>query len=207
MTVRKQIDNQEPNSTPRRKNNKAKSLFYSISGISDFQLIFRNVNDTKNLLKERVSFIKAQTEIIKAQGKSLSGTKEKSFQEVMANSEFSEEKLINKATKYKRYWLIAMVISAIGVLFTGAGLVRLIVDSGFTWGICKPFLTLLLLTAVGMLAFVKSITYEFLGWRLVNRCNSEEEEGTYPYFVGDYGLYQAFKFDKAGHIRGSYEKA
>lgn len=197
-------NNEKTELTP--KNNRVKKTVYAITGISDFQLIFRNVKDTKNLLKERVSFIRAQTEQLRAQGKTVSGPSEKSFEELMSTSKSTEEELIAKATRHKRYWIVAMGLSSLAMLFTGAGIVRLIVDSGFNIDLLKPFLTLILFGVVAVLAFVKCVTYEFLGWRLVNRCNSEAEEGTYPFFVGDYGLHQVFKFDQAGHVRGSYEK-
>jgi len=202
MTGQNQHEESSKISDQKQRSNKAKKIFYNVSGISDFQLIFRNVNDTKNLLKERVSFIKAQTEQLRAQGKPVSVPGEKSFEDVMSNAKLSKEDLIKKATKYKRYWLIAMVLSSMAMLFTGAGIVRLIVDGGFNWSLIKPLLTFVLFSAVVVLGFIKCVTYEFLGWRLVNACNSEAEEGTYPFFVADYGLHNSFKFDKAGRERG-----
>ena len=189
-----------------QRRHKAKNIFYTVSGISDFQLIFKNVNDTKNLLKERVSFIKTQTAKLKSQGETVSTADELNFNEVMATAKLTKDELIHKATRYKRYWLVAMSLSSLAMLFTGAGIVRLIVDGDFDWSLLKPLLTFVLFCTAVILGFIKCVTYEFLGWRLVNSCNSDEEEGTYPFFVADHGLQNSFKFDQAGHERGSYEK-
>ncbi|MEX3242858.1 TraX-like protein [Serratia quinivorans] len=183
---------------------KAKRAFYIITGVSDFYFIFSSLKQTVGLLIERLSFIKKQAQSVERAGDDDVG--EESFDQVMSRSNKPVDELISTAGRYKRYWLVCLVLSVLASLFLISGTLRVVFSSGAGISIWKLLLTIVLVAAAGWLSYVKAVNYEFMGWKLRNRCNSEQEQGSYHHFVADGGRSKAFNFSQAGQERECHDE-
>ncbi|EOZ6414819.1 TraX-like protein [Cronobacter turicensis] len=184
-----------------KKQGRVKKTFFLITGISDVLYIGKSVKQSVNLLGERLSFLKSQTQKLKGaneQGKE----DDEPYSVVIARSEIDEEALLSLALKRKRYWLVCMGISGVVVLFLFSGMLRLLLSGNLHSGVLHVLLTIILMLAAGALSFVKAQSYEFNAWRIRNRCNSVAENGTYGDFIESGGQKSIFNFNQAGQRRG-----
>lgn len=184
-----------------KKQGRVKKTFFLITGISDVLYIFKSVKQSANLLGERLSFLRSQTQKLKGENEQGSEAEEP-YSDVIARSAMDEEALISLALKRKRYWLVCMGISATVVLFLFSGLLRLLLSGNMHSGLLHVLMTIILMLAAGALSFVKAQSYEFNAWRIRNRCNSAAEKGTFGDFIESGGQKSVFNFNQAGQRRG-----
>lgn len=187
---------------------KAWKTFKHVTGISDIQFIFTSFKQTISLTGERAKFIKAQTQKIKeanAIAVDQAAEMEEPFETVMARASESPEHLINVTMRRKRYWLVCLAVSVVGLIFLITGMLRLAFSAADYDGWYRLILTLLLLIAAGTLSYVRAMHLEFLAWRIRNRCNSKAERGTYRDFVAAGGQKDTLNFMQAGQLRSDHE--
>lgn len=184
---------------------KTKRAFYIITGIGDLFIIASSVKKSFSLLRERASFLNGQLKTLRDEGHQTL-TDEPDYAAVMRNSPRTEEELLRRAGRIKTYWLACLTLSVMGCLFILAGALRLMLSAGGTGGV-NLLLTTVMLLVVAALAASKVIHYDFMGWRIRNRCNSQAEQGTYHFYVLDGGRSQAFSTIAAGRLRGKHAES
>lgn len=180
-----------------------KKTVFAITGINDLLFIVKSFKQSGNLLSERVSFIRKQVKTLRQENENQ-GANEESYSDVISRASRSEDELLNSAGRTKKYWLICLVLTGLVSLFIIAGAVRVLFSAGGDTSALRLILTLCLVMAVAALSAMKAIEFDFLGWRIRNRCNSEAEQGTYHYYLLDGGRRHAFRFAQAGKVRGNH---
>lgn len=191
----------DENTNEKRPPGRFKKTVFAITGINDLLFIVKSFKQSGNLLSERVSFIRKQVKTLRQENENQTENEE-SYSDVIARTSRSEDDLLRSAGRSKKYWLICLALTGLVSLFIIAGALRVMFSPDVDASAFRLLLTLCLVMAVAALSAMKAIEFDFLGWRIRNRCNSETEQGTYHFYVLDGGRSHAFRSAQAGKVRG-----